>query len=425
MCSASRLWRDIRLDCCQLLADGWSPLRALCIQPGTTGKAALLSGATPSRADSQEVPGWHTNRLKGRVHMELYRTRVGGVVLATILAVSGLAGAAPATAAEPTVEEVATAPDFSQTASLDSDTINDALDSLAKLFAVAVTDETLRKDIYNGVAEKFDGDANVLYRTLVTTSGVRSGLADAYRLGLAGQPTETEALSAVDSMVNDVPRFQVAVPDGLDAWDPGAYAPLVAYMPDGVDDTTLQTVTAYDAAGKAYTLDAQVAPTEPVIVLGLNERTDDAGALLPPFSDTWETEPTDPPSAQGSYQVRMVKVNLINDKEPWARGSAEISMRAKGAGLSYGDSDWASLNQSEDWWYGPRELGTTTGDVRFVWWEDDGGDFDFTLEFKGVGLSIKMCDCDDQIGNILLDNATFSGTSEKKSEWSALDMWTD
>jgi hypothetical protein len=304
--------------------------------------------------------------------------------------------------------------------------INKSLDSLAKLFARAMTDAKTRQSIHAAVAKRFDGDTDVLYKALATTSDVRRGLATAYSHG--GTASSSDALSAVDRLAGDIPRFQVAVPANFDSWDAASYTPLVAYMPAGVEDTTLKTVTAYDAKGKAYALDAQVAPTRPVVVLGLNERTDDAGQLLHPEAVSPSPRTTATTSGQlalTSYQVRMVKVHLINDNEPWTKGSAEISLRAQGCGLSYTDIDWSSLNNDEDWWYGPRELGTACGSVIFKWWEDDGSSWDFTLSYDGVSLGVHMDDGDDIIGGIRLDYSSFEGGTNKLSQWSDLEQWTD
>ena len=306
--------------------------------------------------------------------------------------------------------------------------VNKSLDSLAKLFARAMSDAKIRQGIHAGVAKRFDGDTEVLYKTLSSTSDVRRGLATAYS---RGQTTPSSAaFSAVDRLAGDIPRLQVAVPAKFDSWDPATYTPLVAYMPTGVQDTTLKTITAYDAKGKAYALDAQVAPARPVVVLGLNERTDDSGKLLNRESGSSSRETTATAGRQmtlaaTSYQVRMAKVHLIHDNEPWTKGSAEISLRAQGCGLSYTDIDWSSLNDDEDWWYGPRELGTATCAVTFYWWEDDGNNWDFTLSYGGASLGVKMDDGDDLIGGIKLDLATFEGGTNKMSAWSDLEQWTD
>jgi hypothetical protein len=301
--------------------------------------------------------------------------------------------------------------------------VNKSLDALAKLFARAVTDQKTRQSIHAAVGQRFDGDTDVLYKTLASTTDVRKGLATAYS---RGQAASSDALSAVDRLASDIPRFQVAVPAKFDSWDAASYTPLVAYMPAGVEDTTLKTVTAYDAAGKAYALDAQVTPAQPVIVLGLNERTDNAGKLLHPEALAASRQTTATTSLTSTvYQVRMVQVHVIHDNEPWTKGSAEISLRAQGCGLSYTDIDWASLNDDGDYWIGPRYLGDTSCSVYFYWWEDDGTNWDFTLSYGGASLGVKMDDGDDLIGGIQLSLASFEGGTNAKASWSDLEQWTD
>lgn len=320
------------------------------------------------------------------------------------------------------VSEAAQAGPASESAVLSDVEINQSLDAAAKLLASAVTDAQLRGEIRDGAAQRFDGDTNVLWKTLRTQPGVRGVLASTGNREQSRQPVD--ALRRIDELAAGIPRFQVAVPVKIDSWDPANYTPLVAYMPEGVDDTTLETVKAYDASGKAYELDAQVEPSVPVIVLGLNERTDDAGDLL----QGEQTSPQATAALAASYAVRMVKVHLINDKEPWAKGDAEIALRAKSVGCggtAYTDYNWSSLNNDEDWWYGPRYLGSTTCDVVFYWWEDDGSNFDFTLSYKGISLNVQMDDGDDLIGGIRRLHSSFEGGSDNKSEWSDLVQWTD
>lgn len=341
---------------------------------------------------------------------------------------AGLTTLAVASASTVGINDAALAAPAKGSANQSAAGVNQSLDSLAKLFARAMTDATMRQNVHAAVAQRFDGDTEVLYKTLSNTSGVRSGLAAAYSRGRAVR--SSDALSAVDRLAAGIPRFQVAVPAHFDSWDAASYTPLVAYMPAGVQDTTLKTVTAYDASGKAHALDAQVAPARPVIVLGLNERTDDSGKLLNTEAVSTSREATAATSGQlalaaTSYQVRMVKVHLIHDNEPWTKGSAEISLRAQGCGLSYTDIDWASLNDDEDFWVGTRELGTATCAVTFYWWEDDGSSWDFTLSYGGASLGVHMDDGDDLIGGIKLDLATFEGGTNKMSAWSDLEQWTD
>lgn len=324
-----------------------------------------------------------------------------------------VASLASTSASATTAEESAASASRSTTYS-DAE-VNKSLDSMARLFAAAVTDENLRRQIHDGAAKRFDGDTNVLYSTLSNTSDVRPALATVYSQRQRVQLSD--ALSAVDRMASEIPRFQVAVPARFDAWDPASFTPLVGYMPEGVEDTELKTIIAYDANGRAHELDAQVAPTRPVIVLGVNERTDDSGMLLESKSTATDSDGT---ATAASYLVELTAARLWNDHEPWAAGDAEIAYVAKSNGCSgvyHVDPNVSDLNHDGDLRIWPDDglnLGTTSCGVIMYWWEDDSGSFDFTLSFSGVSLGVHMANGDDLIGGHQFSASSFSGDSE---EW--------
>jgi len=347
-------------------------------------------------------------RIKGLVGASL-------TILGTVAA-SGTVIAGPAYAESP-----------GAAAGISASSTNNSLDALAKVFAGAVTDQAFRHTIHDSVAERFDGDNEVLWKKFVAKPGAQSALTK-----VASREKSISTLSARDTvqgLAGEIPRFQVSVPTNFDSWDPAAYTPLVAFVPAGVDDTTLKTITAYDAAGKAYQLDAQVEPAQPVIMLGINERTDDAGNVVLPEVLADEVIEADDVStaAAASYNVQVNEVVLLDDKEPWSKGDAEIALRAKSKGCSgvlYWETNWAGLNDTGDEWTGVRNLESTKCDVIFSWWEDDGSNFDFELAYGDYGLGIKMDDDDDIIGGIKLAHSSFKGSSQKVNEWGALRMYT-
>lgn len=353
---------------------------------------------------------WRTKRLVGLA---------AAVLVSSILNVA----AAGSTASAGPPEE---------TRSVSDTQVDQSLDALAKAFAVAVADPEVRGSIHEAVAQRFDGDTNALWTSLKNESDVRNSLEAAY--SEMHSASKVDPRVAIDGLAAQVPRLQVAVPAHFDSWDPVTYAPLVAYASTAVDDTDLKHFTAYDAEGKAHTFDAWTTPKQPIIVLGQNERTDDAGRLLNSKSAYQsQTSATTAvaataAAARASYQVRMVAVFLNDDKEPVTGGAAEISMKARSRGCSgteYIDTDWSGLNYTFDSWEGARYLGSTTCDVVFYWWEDDGGSFDFTLGFGGFSLGVRMDNSDDLIGGIQLPYSSFEGGSNLTSQWSALLMVTD
>lgn len=338
----------------------------------------------------------------------------GAFAVALVAAAAGPGLAQSAQAAEPAV-----APSPMTDAQ-----VNRSLDDLARTTAASVKGSDLRSRIHDAVGKRFDGDTNALWSSLAKDSTFTSKVAGS-----------RQSSAAVATEAAKIPRLQVAVPAHFDSWDPATYAPLVAYFPEGVDDTTLKTITAYDSAGNAVQLDAQVEPTQPVIVLSLNERTDEQGKLVP--TQTTSTSKAEAPqsvaeaaAAKTKYSVDMVVVELNDDKEPWAKGDAEISMKAKSKGCSgteYLNTNWENLNNDGDVWApaGGRNMGLTTCDVIFYWWEDDGGSANFTLSYGGASLGVSMDDDDDLIGGKQIPYSSFSGSSMREDAWTALEQWTE
>lgn len=297
---------------------------------------------------------------------------------------------------------------------------NQSLDQMAKYLAQAITDPSLRQQIRDQAAKRFDGDTNVLYSTLAASSDVRSKLATAYNQGFHVQ--SVAALSAIDKLSSSVTRLQVAVPARFEAWDAAQYTPLVGFAPVGADDMALKTITAYDAQGQAHTLDAQVAPTVPVIILSQNERTDDQGNVLQAFKAPGLAEQA--VSAQGTYQVKLVAATLVEDKEPWILGDAEVMLIAKGSGLYY-HGGVVDLNNSGDHLEINRLLGTTTGDMNFYWYEKDGDNVDFNVGVEGISLGVKIDSSDDFLGAIRMGNGYFQGTTTNKRDLGSIVQWTN
>jgi Protein of unknown function (DUF3103) len=305
------------------------------------------------------------------------------------------------------------------------ETINASLESLAKLFAKAATDPSVRQHIQQQVALRFDGDTEVLYKTLATPSAVqaqsssvdiRQALANAYTGSgeISSQAGTGQALEAVDTLANSIPRFQVAVPEQFDTWDAQTYTPLVAYVPVGTDDVALKEIKAFDSEGNEYVLGARTPPTRPVIILSQNERTDEAGQLLTNFSEDTGTSEGALAAQASSYEVKMGTVELYDDHEPWIKGDPEIWLIAQ----SLVSRPELATRQSfdgandEDYRYVyKRYLGKTRHDVVFYWYESDGSSYDVSISVKGVTLGFKINDSDDPYGYITVPHASLAGTS--------------
>lgn len=153
----------------------------------------------------------------------------------------------------------------------------------AQRLAVVLQEEEIRTFVYSAIRERFDGDANILLADLLSrdlpASYQQRGMhtfADLLRDRPAGSSQRTGS-TWPEALLQELPLYQLALP-GLDAydakgWDEQHQIPRLAVVPPDVPLQALDYLHAWDHEGKHYRIDARTAPTEPVLVLSLNERT--------------------------------------------------------------------------------------------------------------------------------------------------------
>ncbi len=162
---------------------------------------------------------------------------------------------------------------FSKLNNDDLNNIQNSLDILANVLTRTLTNSKIRDIIYKSVGKKFDGDYDVLYKKLKDNNIFMSKLKNsASKIGM-DKVYFTELLS-------QIPKLQIAVPVNYMQWDYKTFIPLVAFRIYDKDDRDIERVKAYDATGKIHWLDAKEKPSMPIIVVGINERTDLNGNVI-------------------------------------------------------------------------------------------------------------------------------------------------
>ncbi|WP_248579448.1 DUF3103 family protein [Nocardioides sp. InS609-2] len=296
---------------------------------------------------------------------------------------------------------------------------NESLDSVAQLLAHAITDQALRQQIRARITTRGTPDKAVTLDSLSASSSISEDLAEAY--SETEETSDAAAQTAVDQLTESLPPVQVSVPVKFASWKSTDVVPLVAYVPEGIDDMDLKTVTAYDDEGRGYELDAWNAPTQPVLVIGPDETAAHDRSAAP------ATRAFTPKqlrvAAASCVGVRLNYVRLYNDNEPWALGMAEIFMTAKSDGVWFVDQ-FPYLEMDGDQIWPNTSLGCTRDDVRFYWWEDDSGSADFTLGYNGVSFGISMSNDDDLIGGRQVTYSKFVGETEDTTDFGDLTMRT-
>lgn len=283
-----------------------------------------------------------------------------------------------------------------------NDKVNKALEDVAKSLATTLQDGNVRTFVKTKIGERFDGDEEVLYTAIADTKladgkMLKQKLAAGYvkahaKTNPVDEKTAAEIINKHSALV---PKLQFAMPVQFENWNAATHTPLVTYMPEGVEDTKVAQIKAFDANGNVHMLDAQNEPNYPVMVVSLNERTTttESGAGMT-LSHLY-----------GDQEI-LDRIKINNDHEPWSKGSPEIF-------LSYSFGNSTSMNgrfsmehvdDEGKWYYVNGSLfywQQHYGDVMAVWlWEDDGGNaITATATYFGINFSTSVTDGDDALGH--------------------------
>ena len=272
------------------------------------------------------------------------------------------------------------------------------LEKVAKILAQATSNEDVVNAIKEATDKRFDGDTEALYSDISSASlpdgtTLATQMATAYASKLGTQSnglTTASVLNELQTLSTANPKLQIAVRGNSEDGDLGTNT-LVAFEPESEDATQIK---AYDSEGNVHLLDASTEPEEPVIVVGLNERTDDSGNVIPQFlekpdfetaslgdvlpevgsTDIGEGSTTEPEASsletQACHHAYTIYMKLKYDSEPWYKGYPEIYMRVKLNGdYRYYNLWW--VNKVGVWYGIRRYLGCTFGWTQFYFYEDD------------------------------------------------------
>lgn len=144
------------------------------------------------------------------------------------------------------------------------------IDGLAKVLAQSLNNAQVRRFVKNEALKKFDGDYDILLQKVANST--------------VGIKTIKEVLNSTagtsfnfDEAIRKIPLLNIAVPIGIENWKEDSFMPLVVSFPDIQDESKLDRVKAYNSSGKEVWIDAKNLPEQPIIVIGINERTQVGG----------------------------------------------------------------------------------------------------------------------------------------------------
>jgi hypothetical protein len=167
---------------------------------------------------------------------------------------------------------------------------NDAIEQTAISLAQSLADKDVRVAIKSEIEKRFDGDCDVLFKDVVEKrlsdnktfiEKIANGRVVSQRR-LGKNISALDATKEVREKIGKVPKFQIGMPYYvIDKWNPDTQIPLVACLPNGVDNADARRIKVFDSEGMLHWINTSEYRRNPfpMLVLGINERVDENGRL--------------------------------------------------------------------------------------------------------------------------------------------------
>ena len=159
--------------------------------------------------------------------------------------------------------------------------------NFAKALAKSMANINVRKLIKSEAMQKIDGDFDIMwkdfkYKTL-DDNGVEIRLLEHIARKADDVVAKTKDIKKemddLEVFGANFKKLQISVPVNCIAWDPLSFEPLVVYITSDYKESQ-DEVEAYNSKGEVIKISNKVFPDKPVVVVNLNERSDNEGNTL-------------------------------------------------------------------------------------------------------------------------------------------------
>ncbi|MCG6188161.1 DUF3103 family protein [Maribellus maritimus] len=187
----------------------------------------------------------------------------------------------------------------------------------ARSLAMSLDNRDMRKILKQEALCKIDGDYDVIWKNfkhfnIKSTDGEKT-VKNVIAKEMDGKQKEKN-IKEIDDFSEKYKKFQISIPVKCEEWDIDTYSPYVAFLPAEYDEK-MEVIEAFDAKGNLIELSNKEAPDHTVIVVSLNERSDNNGEILDQFlnlKDGIIGEPcTSPPTSPSSLNATTTRNSIM------------------------------------------------------------------------------------------------------------------
>lgn len=212
------------------------------------------------------------------------------------------------------------------------------LEVISKGLSVMSNNQPFIDMLHDMVADKFDGDYNVLFNDLIDECNLNNiNLVDQMKLYLNSNSIDssllTTALSAFENIDGNTYYIQVYIPNFEEIASFGSNTPVsLGYYSDETKLSYIGYYSLNDNLNSVPDVDEGYTELSEVWVVSLNENVDNDGDLITPLDPSTGNPIPEvlipiPPSGASSIDAEIYEMTVKEHKENWAAGKSDVAIR--------------------------------------------------------------------------------------------------
>jgi hypothetical protein len=160
---------------------------------------------------------------------------------------------------------------------------NQTLEILSIAYAKALQEEEIRSIIKSEALKRFDGDYDVLHKTISEKkiNGIQLNAILAKNVNSSGAFKSAIPVNSafIDSLAAIIKNLQISVPVHCEKWNIDGFIPKVIFLPSNFSEKTFDKLKAYNADGSYEWVSTLEEPDVPYIVISPSERVGNENSI--------------------------------------------------------------------------------------------------------------------------------------------------
>lgn len=165
---------------------------------------------------------------------------------------------------------------------------NLGMHEFAKAFAKTLKNQKVKESIKEEALLRRDGDFDIIWKGFKDQDIEGESIIKKVARNVSKQISENEKLQKIEDFSGLFKQLQISVPIHIDKWLSNYPIPVVAFR-EVTEDGVRDFLYTYDAEGNQGRIEKGIIPDYPVLVININERSDENGDILLEYDQNFQT----------------------------------------------------------------------------------------------------------------------------------------